>query len=125
MKRFLWLVLALCMISLAGCGAKAPAASPPNGEEQAEPSPQDTPEGGAEALPAETVQAADNEIVLRVCNWEEYIDLGDWDEEEELIELDNGTQILGVNPMYEDFEDWYYETTGKKSPRGVLLLRNE
>lgn len=62
----------------------------------------------------ETVQAADNKIVLRVCNWEEYIDLGDWDEEEELIELDNGTQILGVNPMYEDFEDWYYETTGKK-----------
>lgn len=62
----------------------------------------------------ETVQAADDEIVLRVCNWEEYIDLGDWDEEEELIELDNGVEILGVNPMYEDFEDWYYETTGKK-----------
>ena len=47
----------------------------------------------------ETAQAADDEIVLRVCNWEEYIDLGDWDEEEELIELDNGAQILGVNPM--------------------------
>lgn len=62
----------------------------------------------------ETAQAADDEIVLRVCNWEEYIDLGDWDEEEELIELDNGAQILGVNPMYEDFEDWYYETTGKR-----------
>ena len=62
----------------------------------------------------ETAQAADDEIVLRVCNWEEYIDLGDWDGEEELIELDNGAQILGVNPMYEDFEDWYYETTGKR-----------
>ena len=62
----------------------------------------------------ETAQAADDEIVLRVCNWEEYIDLGDWDEEEELIELGNGAQILGVNPMYEDFEDWYYETTGKR-----------
>lgn len=61
----------------------------------------------------EAVQAADDEIVLRVCNWEEYIDLGDWDEEE-LIELDNGVQILGVHPMYEDFEEWYYETTGKR-----------
>lgn len=62
----------------------------------------------------ETALAAEDEIVLRVCNWEEYIDLGDWDDEEELIELDNGAEILGVNPMYEDFEDWYYETTGKK-----------
>ena len=73
---------------------------------------------GAGALAAvwapETARAADDEIVLRVCNWEEYIDLGDWDEEEELIKLDNGAEILGVNPMYEDFEDWYYETTGKK-----------
>lgn len=73
---------------------------------------------GAGALAAvwtpEQTLAADDEIVLRVCNWEEYIDLGDWDEEEELIELDNGVEILGVNPMYEDFEDWYYETTGKK-----------
>lgn len=61
-----------------------------------------------------TAQAAvDDTIVLRVCNWEEYIDLGDWDEEE-VIELDNGAQILGVNPMYQDFEEWYYETTGKK-----------
>ena len=60
-----------------------------------------------------TVKAADDEIVLRVCNWEEYIDLGDWDDEE-VIDLDNGTEILGVNPMYEDFEDWYYETTGQR-----------
>lgn len=61
-----------------------------------------------------TAQAAeDDTIVLRVCNWEEYIDLGGWDEEE-VIELDNGTEILGVNPMYQDFEEWYYETTGKK-----------
>ena len=29
------------------------------------------------------VAAKDNDVVtLRVCNWEEYIDLGDWDEEE-------------------------------------------
>lgn len=60
-----------------------------------------------------TAKAADDEIVLRVCNWEEYIDLGDWDDEE-LIDLDNGTEILGVNPMYEDFEQWYYELTGQR-----------
>ncbi len=51
-------------------------------------------------------------VVLRVCNWEEYIDLGDWDEEE-VIELDSG-DILGVNALYEDFEEWYYETYGER-----------
>lgn len=52
-------------------------------------------------------------IKLRVCNWEEYIDLGEWDEEE-LIDLDNGTEIIGINSMVDDFEDWYYETYGKR-----------
>lgn len=52
-------------------------------------------------------------IVLRVSNWEEYIDLGEWDEDE-LIDLEDGTEILGVNPMYEEFEDWYFENYGKK-----------
>lgn len=52
-------------------------------------------------------------ITLRVCNWEEYIDLGDWDEEE-LIELDNGVEILGEKALYEEFEEWYYEAYGKR-----------
>lgn len=52
-------------------------------------------------------------ITLRVSNWEEYIDLGDWDDEE-LIDLEGGTEILGVNPMYEDFENWYYETYNQR-----------
>lgn len=56
---------------------------------------------------------AEDEIVLRVCNWEEYIDLGDWDEEER-IELDNGVEIFGERPLYDDFEEWYFETYGKK-----------
>ena len=60
----------------------------------------------------ETVYAAEEETVLRVCNWEEYIDLGDWDEEE-TIDLDSG-DIIGVNSMVEDFEAWYEETYGKK-----------
>ena len=36
------------------------------------------------AMPANAQAAGrdEAEVVLRVCNWEEYIDLGDWDEEE-------------------------------------------
>lgn len=49
-------------------------------------------------------------ITLRVCNWEEYIDMGDWDE---AIELDSAT-IMGENPMIKDFENWYYEQYGQK-----------
>ena len=60
------------------------------------------------AVPAE----ASEEIVLRVSNWEEYIDLGGWDEEE-LIELESG-EIIGTNSIIDDFEDWYYLTYGKK-----------
>ena len=71
------------------------------------------------ALPAacaflgQTVYASEEPIVLRVCNWEEYIDLGEWDEDE-VIELDNGMTILGERPLYEDFEDWYKETYGRE-----------
>lgn len=61
----------------------------------------------------ENVMAKEEVITLRVCNWEEYIDLGDWDEEER-IELDNGVEILGQEALYEEFEDWYYETYGKR-----------
>lgn len=52
-------------------------------------------------------------IKLRVCNWEEYVDLGEWDEDE-LIELDNGVEIFGENSLIEDFEEWYFETYGKR-----------
>ncbi len=53
---------------------------------------------------------ANNEeiITLRVCNWEEYIDLGGWDEEER-IDLDSG-DIFGVNTIYDDFAEWFNET---------------
>ncbi len=59
------------------------------------------------------VLAKEDVIILRVCNWEEYIDLGDWDEEE-LIELDNGAAILGTDALYREFEDWFYQTYGKR-----------
>ena len=52
-------------------------------------------------------------IVLRVSNWEEYIDEGDWDEED-AIELDNGDIICPENSVIDDFEDWFYAIYGKK-----------
>lgn len=58
-------------------------------------------------------QAEEEVTTLRVSNWEEYIDFGDWDEDE-LIELSDGTEIIGENALYDDFEEWYYETYGKK-----------
>ncbi len=64
------------------------------------------------ASAAEIADETDDEITLRVCNWEEYIDLGGW-EEEETIDLESG-DIAGVNSMIEDFETWYYETYGKR-----------
>ncbi|MBQ2504498.1 MAG: spermidine/putrescine ABC transporter substrate-binding protein, partial [Lachnospiraceae bacterium] len=54
-------------------------------------------------------QTASDEIVLRVANCEEYIDEGDWDEDE-TIELEDGTEILGENALVDDFEEWYEET---------------
>ncbi|MGN0362245.1 MAG: extracellular solute-binding protein [Bilifractor sp.] len=51
-------------------------------------------------------------ITLRVCNWEEYMDTGDWSEDE-TIDLDSG-DIIGRNSMIQDFEDWYAKTYGKK-----------
>lgn len=61
----------------------------------------------------ECVMAKDDDVVtLRVCNWEEYIDEGGWGEDEtiSLSEKD----IIGENPMYEDFEEWYYDTYHQK-----------
>ena len=46
----------------------------------------------------------DSPVILRIANWEEYIDLGDWDDEE-TIELEPG-EIIGENSMGEDFEEW-------------------
>ena len=57
-------------------------------------------------------ESTDQPIVLRVCNWEEYIDEGDW-EDDEVIDLDSG-DIFGENSLVDDFEDWYLETYGRK-----------
>jgi len=53
----------------------------------------------------------ENVIVLRVNNWEEYIDEGDWEEGEE-IELADGRVIFSETGIVEDFEQWFYDTYG-------------
>lgn len=50
-------------------------------------------------------------LTLRVSNWEEYIDLGDWGDDE-LIDIDNPYDtelggIMGVNSIVDDFTEWF------------------
>ncbi len=63
-------------------------------------------------IPASAAAETDKPVVLRVCNWEEYIDQGDWGNDE-VIDLESG-DVFGQNSMVKDFEDWYYETYGKR-----------
>ena len=53
----------------------------------------------------------DERVVLRVCSWEEYIDLGKWDDEE-LIDIDNPFNeelggVIGKKSMVDDFTEWF------------------
>ena len=58
-------------------------------------------------------KSSKEKVTLRIANWEEYIDEGDWDEEEAIeLEDEENTVILGENSMVEDFEEWYRETYG-------------
>ena len=54
--------------------------------------------------------AEDETVVLRVSNWEEYIDLGDWGEDE-AIDIANPytgeDYIMGVNSVVDDFTQWF------------------
>jgi len=64
-------------------------------------------------LPASAVYAAGGDpIILKISNWEEYIDQGEWGEDE-AIDLDS-TTITSENGLIADFEDWYYETYGQR-----------
>ncbi len=58
-------------------------------------------------------KADDGVTVLRIANWEEYLDEGGWDEEER-IDLADGTEILGEKNMADEFEVWYEKTYGEK-----------
>ena len=50
-------------------------------------------------------------VVLRVCNWEEYIDEGGW-EDDEVIDLAKRRYLRREFAWYLDFEEWYQETYG-------------
>ena len=65
-------------------------------------------------VPAEAAENSTNEktVTLRICSWEEYIDTGDWDEED-TIDLPSG-DIFAENSMVQDFEEWYAENYGVK-----------
>jgi len=58
-------------------------------------------------------EAQDGEIVLRVANWEEYMDEGGWNQDDE-ITFSDGSTLCPENSLVKDFEDWYLETYGKK-----------
>ncbi len=63
-------------------------------------------------LPLAGCAEEDKEVItLRVSSWEEYIDLGGW-EEDDRIDIDNpfakdGEGIIGVNSMVDDFTEWF------------------
>lgn len=63
-------------------------------------------------VPGQKISAAEDEIVLRISNWEEYIDQGGW-ADDEIIDLESG-DIFGENDLISDFEEWYYGTYGQK-----------
>ncbi len=65
---------------------------------------------------AACAEKADETVTLRVSNWEEYIDLGDWGDDE-LIDIANPYDeeaggIIGINSMVEDFTVWFKEKYG-------------
>ena len=91
--------------------AKAPEADPAEGSVSADN--KDGDKAGNTASDGNAAGKGDDVVTLRVCNWEEYIDLGGWDEDE-AMELENGQTIYGDRPIYQEFEDWYYENYGVK-----------
>lgn len=62
------------------------------------------------AVQAAEAGGTDAPVTLRVCNWEEYIDEGGW-EEDEVIDLESA-DIFGEKSLVKEFEEWYYETYG-------------
>ena len=63
-----------------------------------------------------------DEIILRIANWEEYLDEGDWDDDEE-IELENGKKDhRKENSMIKDFENWYEKNISQKSEKLNIQL---
>ena len=67
---------------------------------------------GASVIPLSACAKSDEVLTLRVANWEEYIDLGDWGEDE-LIDIENpyaenpDDGIIGRNSIVDDFTEWF------------------
>ena len=66
-------------------------------------------------------QSEDDVTVLRVANWEEYIDEGGWSEDE-TIELADGTKILGKEEMRSCLNNGMKRNTVKKSKWNIPRL---
>ncbi len=58
--------------------------------------------------------SSQKDVVLRVCSWEEYVDLGGW-KDDERIEIENSFAdnpeggVFGENSMVDDFTEWFNE----------------
>lgn len=67
---------------------------------------------GATVIPLSACAKSEDVLTLRVANWEEYIDLGDWGEDE-LIDIENPYAenpedgIIGRNSIIDDFTEWF------------------
>ena len=67
---------------------------------------------GASVIPLSACAKSEEVLMLRVANWEEYIDLGDWGEDE-LIDIQNpyaenpDDGIIGRNSIVDDFTEWF------------------
>ena len=59
-------------------------------------------------VPLAGCEGGEEVVTLRVSSWEEYIDLGGW-EEGDVIDLESG-DIFGENSMVDDFTEWFNET---------------
>ena len=64
------------------------------------------------SVPAAAAASDSDTVILRVCNWEEYIDEGGWGDDE-IIDLESA-EVFGENSLIDDFEEWYYETYGTR-----------
>lgn len=67
---------------------------------------------GASVIPLSACAKSEEVLTLRVANWEEYINLGDWGEDE-LIDIQNpyaenpDDGIIGRNSIVDDFTEWF------------------
>ena len=67
----------------------------------------------ASTLPFTACSKSQDENVLRIASWDEYIDEGGED-----------SYVEGSRALYEEFADWYFEQTGKKITVDYIPLQD-